>query len=168
LPSECFGAYRRAKQGGLVAAGVTYAAGNYPSTWAWRLPSLVQGVFSALCIVILPFVPESPRWLVRRGRADEARRVLALTLADGDEEHASVRQELRCIEEAVEAERASGQTMAWGEMVRTGTARKRVLLAVSAAVFSTIAGTCWGKRRRWTGLTGSRECRGVVLSWADA
>lgn len=55
------------------------------STWAWRLPSLLQGFWSVLCIVILPFVPESPRWLAYQGRHEEALTSLALLTADGDE-----------------------------------------------------------------------------------
>ncbi|KAK6610258.1 hexose transporter [Botrytis cinerea] len=58
--------------GGLIAAGVTYRTATYNSTWAWRVPSLVQGIFSILCIAILPFVPESPRWLAYVGRTEEA------------------------------------------------------------------------------------------------
>jgi MFS family permease len=157
------------QKGGLIAAGVTYGAGSYGGTWAWRAPSLVQGVFSMMCIAILPFVPESPRWLVRQGRMDEATRVLALTHANGDEADPIVRTQLRRIVEAVELERSSGQTMSLLEMVRTRTARKRVLLAVSAAVFSTIAGTIIEPiYSTWTCLTGLRECRGIVLSRADA
>ena len=45
--------------GALVAAGITLGTGQWQSTWAWRAPSLFQGIFSLLCIFILPFIPES-------------------------------------------------------------------------------------------------------------
>lgn len=46
--------------GSLIAAGVTYGSQYILSTWAWRLPSILQVLPSVLCIVVLPFVPESP------------------------------------------------------------------------------------------------------------
>ena len=42
--------------GALLAAGITLGTGTWNSTWAWRAPSLFQGIFSILCIIILPFV----------------------------------------------------------------------------------------------------------------
>ncbi|WP_442489936.1 sugar porter family MFS transporter [Halomonas litopenaei] len=42
--------------------------------WRWMLGS--EAVISILFAVLIPFVPESPRWLVLKGRVDEARRVL--------------------------------------------------------------------------------------------
>lgn len=42
--------------GALLAAGITLGTGEWESTWAWRAPSLFQGIFSLLCIIILPFM----------------------------------------------------------------------------------------------------------------
>ncbi|KAF8880919.1 sugar transporter [Gymnopilus junonius] len=128
--------------GGLIAAGITYATSfNANSTWAWRVPSLIQGVFSLICIIIIPFIPESPRWLIYQGRNQEAREVLARTCSDGDVGSKVVLEQFREIEAAVEWEREhAGEQLGVRELVRTRGARKRVLLAVSAAVFSTIAG----------------------------
>jgi SP family sugar:H+ symporter-like MFS transporter len=71
---------------GLTAAFVVNyylagaAGGSTGSFWggiaAWRWMYLMQAVPAAVFLVALVFIPESPRYLVARGRIDEARRVL--------------------------------------------------------------------------------------------
>lgn len=95
---------------------------------------------SIICIVVLPFVPESPRWLVHQGRREEARRIIALTCANGDENDLASETIYQEIVDTIEWEKNAGETLTWKEMVRTPSARRRVLLAVSAATFSVIAG----------------------------
>jgi MFS family permease len=122
--------------GGLIAAGITLGTSSLNSTWAWRIPSALQGLFSLICILIIPFLPESPRWLWHKGFHARARATLAAThrvQADADATLAE-------IAEALARERAAGQRPSVAETLRTPGARKRVLLACSAAVFSTIAG----------------------------
>ncbi len=71
---------------GLTAAFVVnyflaQAAGNslgeVAGTTAWRWMYLAQAVPAVVFLVALFFIPESPRYLVSRGREDEARKVLA-------------------------------------------------------------------------------------------
>jgi MFS family permease len=59
--------------GSLISACVNQGAVNISSTWAWRLPALIQCVPSVLSLCFLPFVPESPRWLIANGKLDEAK-----------------------------------------------------------------------------------------------
>ncbi|TAQ88239.1 hypothetical protein B7494_g3414 [Chlorociboria aeruginascens] len=127
--------------GGLIAAAVTYQSSKLDSTWAWRLPSAVQGVFSILCIIILPFLPESPRWLIYVGRNEEALRVVAQTIANGDVNNALVLAQYKDIVDTIEREKNSEEMLTLKEMVKTPVARKRMSLAVSVAVISTISGT---------------------------
>ncbi|KAF9067333.1 sugar transporter [Rhodocollybia butyracea] len=126
--------------GGLIAAGLTYGTSFIASTWAWRIPSIVQGVFSIFCIIIIPFIPESPRWLLFQGRRDEAHVVLAQTYSNGDLNDKVVLAQLQEMEDTFEHERNAGQTLSVVQIFKTKSARKRMWLAVSAAVFSTIAG----------------------------
>lgn len=126
--------------GALVAAGVTLGTGQWQSTWAWRLPSLIQGIFSVLCIVILPFVPESPRWLVHEGHYEWARVAVAQTNSDGDLSHPVALAVYKEILDTLEWEKKEGRTMSPKEIVKTPTARKRLLIGMSAGPFSCIAG----------------------------
>ncbi|KAI6797507.1 hypothetical protein KC332_g16234 [Hortaea werneckii] len=122
--------------GGLVAAGLTYGTAKLQTTWAWRAPSLVQGFFSLICIIIIPFLPESPRWLAYRGHYEAAHTVLAQTYADGDRESPVVIAALKEIVDTLEYEKKNNEKLCF----RTPSARRRIALACSAAVFSTISG----------------------------
>lgn len=43
---------------------------------AWRWAFLVSAIGAAICTALFAFVPESPRWLVQRGRIERARHAL--------------------------------------------------------------------------------------------
>ncbi|OTB00599.1 hypothetical protein M426DRAFT_75679 [Hypoxylon sp. CI-4A] len=126
--------------GALIAAGVTLGTGQWQSTWAWRLPSLIQGIFSLLCIIILPFVPESPRWLVHEGYFEYARTSVAQTNSNGNLLDPVAIAVYKEILDALEWEKKEGRTMSPKEIVKTPTARKRLLIGMSAGPFSCIAG----------------------------
>ncbi|KAM0544533.1 hypothetical protein ACHAPJ_011750 [Fusarium lateritium] len=70
--------------GSLMAAGITYGSQFIDSTWSWRIPSLLQLIPSICCIIPLPFLPESPRWLIYQDRHEEAREVLVKYHGNGD------------------------------------------------------------------------------------
>jgi MFS family permease len=70
--------------GGLIAAGVTYATASMDSSWAWRLPTALQGVFTLLILILLPFITESPRWLAFASREEESRQALAYIYTNGN------------------------------------------------------------------------------------
>ncbi|KAH7412818.1 MFS sugar transporter-like protein [Cadophora sp. MPI-SDFR-AT-0126] len=126
--------------GGFIAAGITYKTATFDSTWAWRIPSAVQGIFSIMCIIILPFIPESPRWLANVGRREEALAVIAQTYADGDETDAVVLVQYNQIIDTIHYEREIGETLGLKQLIKRPVARKRISLALSVAIFSTISG----------------------------
>ncbi|KAH9231393.1 hypothetical protein K456DRAFT_1841476 [Colletotrichum gloeosporioides 23] len=60
--------------GSIVVAGATLGYNKRDDEWAWRAPLALQWIFPTPLMVILFFAPESPWWLIRRGRKDEALR----------------------------------------------------------------------------------------------
>ncbi|RKK94848.1 hypothetical protein BFJ71_g8715 [Fusarium oxysporum] len=62
--------------GGLVINSICFGTSSLPDNRAWRIP---LGMFYIVpCIVVagIWFVPESPRWLLRKNRVEEARKSL--------------------------------------------------------------------------------------------
>jgi len=74
------------------------------SNWGWRIPSFLQAIPSLLQVSFIWFLPESPRWLVSKGRGDEAYAILVKYHAEGDENSEFVKAEYTQIEETLEAE----------------------------------------------------------------
>lgn len=57
------------------------------SNWSWRIPFAVQWVWPVIIIPLVFFAPESPWWLVRRGRVEDAEKSLRrLTSFDDDQQ----------------------------------------------------------------------------------
>lgn len=49
----------------------------------WRIPIALQVIFPILTFILLPFIPESPRWLASKGRENEVHEVLARLEGNG-------------------------------------------------------------------------------------
>lgn len=92
-----------------ISLGCSYAADqDGRHTITWRLCWGLQMIPAVLMLFLIPFMPRSPRWLASKGRYDEARQVLALVHANGDEAAPIVVAEFKEIQDSIEAERGEG------------------------------------------------------------
>ncbi|KAJ3096967.1 hypothetical protein HK100_005461 [Physocladia obscura] len=93
----------------LIANIVNNATKDFSDDSAFRIPIGVQIAFSAVLAFGMFFLPESPRWLVKKGDNAGARKALArLNAADADSAELDV--ELKEITDAFEAELALGES----------------------------------------------------------
>ncbi|KAI2465816.1 hexose transporter [Annulohypoxylon bovei var. microspora] len=126
--------------GGLLSSGITYGTSKISTTWAWRLPSILQALFMVLAVIVLPWVPESPRWLVYQDRHAEALNVIAVTQADGNLEDPVVLLTYQEITDTLQTEVESGQKTGYLELVKSKRSMTRLMLALSVAVISMASG----------------------------
>ncbi|KAI0266088.1 hexose transporter [Gloeopeniophorella convolvens] len=124
--------------GSIIAAWTTFGTEFMSTSWSWRLPSLFQGFPAIAQVLLIWFVPESPRWLISKGREDEALKILAYYHADGNERDQLVQYEFEEIKAALEFERT--QNVGWKALVQTPGNRKRMRIIIALAWFSQWSG----------------------------
>jgi hypothetical protein len=93
-----------------------------------------------MSLVLLAFTPESPRWLAYNGHLQEAHEVVAITHSDGDLDAPETMVQYQEIIDAIKWEKECGETLSIVQMFRTRSARKRILLVLSGAMFTTLTG----------------------------
>ncbi|KAI8177661.1 hypothetical protein K4K51_005259 [Colletotrichum sp. SAR 10_75] len=101
--------------GGLIYLGLY----NKTSNWAWRAGLMVikaDIAGPAIALLILPFAPESIRWLVAEGRADEAFEVL-VKIRQRTRNDPEILAEFQQIKQTIELERQLSQRDSWKSLV---------------------------------------------------
>ncbi|CEL02066.1 general substrate transporter [Aspergillus pseudodeflectus] len=116
--------------GSFVAYWVNYAAGQHRSKlgeWDWKMVVIFQLLLPLIIISQLPFMPESPRWLVQRKNDIEGARKVLAQVRDTDEE---IDAELLTIREAIQFEKEAldNGKRAYMTLIKDASVRKRLLL----------------------------------------
>lgn len=62
--------------GQFLASGVLKGVAERPDQWAYRIPYALQWMWPIPLMIGISFAPESPWWLVRKDRDDEAKKML--------------------------------------------------------------------------------------------
>ncbi len=123
----------------IVASGLIIGTYNIPNTWSWRITSIVQAVPSLLSLPTLPFMPESPRYLINLGRDAEALKVLADYHGNGDPRNEFVEAEFLEIKQTLHAETAFKTT--WVGLFQSTGNRWRMMIIILMGLFSQFSGS---------------------------
>jgi sugar porter (SP) family MFS transporter len=112
----------------LLAYCSNFAVGSLvPGPAAWRIKLAVAAIPAAVFFILLFTIPDSPRWLVLKGRIDAAVASLKrLGIADSQAVAAEMQQS--------QPQQPVAQTLSWARH------RRPILLAVMLAVFNQLSG----------------------------
>lgn len=127
--------------GGILSSWITYGSLlNMPTShWSWKTPTLCQIILPVLILPFLIMIPESPRWLISKGRIDEARKIFAKQHANGDENDPLVNVEVDEVIGAIERERANAT--GWSALWSTKGNRWRMWIVLHTAAGSQLNGS---------------------------
>lgn len=125
--------------GMLISAWLDYGTIYIQNDWSWRIPYLVQ-ILPAIILALCPFIlPRSPRWLLEKGRTEEALDVLAYVHGKGDRNHPYVQQEFNEINDNIRLENNVAVDSYWS-MVKDPRNRRVLWVGCSVAVFQQLTG----------------------------
>ncbi|MFV0267155.1 MAG: sugar porter family MFS transporter [Draconibacterium sp.] len=113
----------------FMAFAVNYLLANIVESGSWRWMIGVEAIPAASFFLLLNLVPESPRWLVNRGRTGDALVVFQRIQAENTQE------EVRTVKQSVEEEEAMGHGKLFVKENRFP-----IMIAIMIAAFNQLAG----------------------------
>ncbi|KAH6608913.1 maltose permease [Trichoderma cornu-damae] len=115
--------------GQLLSNAVIKGFGDRPDRWAYRGPFAIQLFFCLFLVVLLPFAPETPWYLARVGKRDQARRSLRKLYGSG----VDVDAKLATLEATIAEEEATASEQ--GSFVQCFKGTNRIRTFISMGVF---------------------------------
>lgn len=128
--------------GSFIAAMVTWGPYNSDlknNNWAWRIPSLLQLVLPAIQLGLAIFGPESPRWLISKGKMEKALNFFSKYHGDGDASSQLVQFQMAEIAATIEAEKLQKQSR-WTEYIKSKAMLHRLFITLALPAMMQLCG----------------------------
>lgn len=126
--------------GAIVASWVTYGTLFIAGTRSFRLPIWLQMISSGAVALGILFAPETPRWLMARGRPDDACAVLAELHGEGDPQSPVVRMQMAEMTAAIARDGSDKRWWDYRDLFRTRSARRRMICVAGMSWFGQYSG----------------------------
>lgn len=126
--------------GGFLASGVTRGSLSLHGSAGWRMPFALQWVFPVPLLLAVILAPESPYWLVRQDRPEDAKKAIKRTAKAGYYDEMDLDGYVAYLRHTDELEKTEAKHASFMDMFRgTNWRRTEIMLCV------------WGNQQ-WSGL----------------
>lgn len=114
--------------GSVVVAAVCLGTHKITSNWSWQIPIILQIPVALLYAGGLALFPESPRWLLNKGREEDARRSFAKFYSRSPDSQ-EVLDQVQEIKNVIEFERGTRNNLTWLEIFHAKYIRRTLVAA---------------------------------------
>ena len=129
--------------GVLLSKSVVYAGMNdFPTgQWSWRMVLVIQMIIPLILLCFWPFLKESPRWLLTKGRYNDAKTSL-MFMRVGAASEAEVEEELALIQEAISEQDHYHHVTSYWDCLK-GSNGRRTFIASAVQVLEQLSGNAF-------------------------
>jgi SP family sugar:H+ symporter-like MFS transporter len=125
--------------GSFVCSAVCLGSSTLTTNWAWKTPIACQIPISIIYIFVVMMFPESPRWLMIKGREEEARRSFG-KFYGADPFSETVSSQIEDTKSGLEFEKLISASTSWTEIFHRSYVR-RTIISCAILVGGTLSGT---------------------------
>ncbi|KXJ90108.1 general alpha-glucoside permease [Microdochium bolleyi] len=126
--------------GQILASGILKGLLSIPNEWSYRIPFALQWVWPPLLIVGTLLAPESPWWLVRKGRFEDARKALLKITSPNSGVPFNADEQLALIQATDRLEKQESEGQSYLDCFK-GTSLRRTEIACVSYVAQALCGT---------------------------
>ncbi|KAF2740384.1 maltose permease MAL61 [Polyplosphaeria fusca] len=117
--------------GQFLASGVLKGVSLRPDEWAYRIPYALQWIWPVPLIVGIFLAPESPWWLVRKGRIEDAKKMLLRLTSRNRETDFNSDETIAMMKHTNEMEKASSEGASYADCFKGSNLRRTEICALT-------------------------------------